>query len=38
MASNYNRIPRPEVLFISNKEISARVRRETVSDMLATEH
>ena len=37
MASNYNRIPRPEVLFLSNGSITARVRRETVADMIATE-
>lgn len=37
MASNYNRIPRPEVLFISNGEITARVRRETFEDMMRCE-
>ncbi|MBQ3901140.1 MAG: diaminopimelate decarboxylase, partial [Clostridia bacterium] len=35
MASNYNRVPRPPVLFISKDGIKTAVRRETYDDMLA---
>ena len=34
MASNYNRIPRPPVLFAADGEIKTAVRRETYEDML----
>lgn len=35
MASNYNRVPRPPVMFISKDGIKTAVRRETLDDMLA---
>ncbi|WP_087051862.1 diaminopimelate decarboxylase [Levilactobacillus brevis] len=35
MASNYNRNPRPAVIFIDHKQASIVVRRETIRDMLA---
>lgn len=35
MASNYNRVPRPPVIFISKDGIKTAVRRETYDDMLA---
>lgn len=34
MASNYNRIPRPPVLFVADGEIQTAVRRETYEDLL----
>ncbi len=37
MASNYNRIPRPPVIFIENGQASVAVRRETYDDLLALE-
>jgi len=37
MASNYNRIPRPPVIFIENGSASVAVRRETYDDLLALE-
>ncbi len=35
MASNYNRIPRPPVVMIRNKEATVAVRRETPEDLTA---
>lgn len=35
MASNYNRIPRPPVVMLSNGESYMAVRRETVEDLVA---
>lgn len=37
MASNYNRLPRPPVIFVRNGEARAVVRRETVDDLLQLE-
>jgi diaminopimelate decarboxylase len=37
MASNYNRLPRPPVVFVRNGEARLVVRRETVDDMLVTD-
>jgi len=37
MASNYNRVPRPPVLFVANGEAKVVARRETVEDMLRLE-
>jgi diaminopimelate decarboxylase len=35
MASNYNKVPRPPVLFVSHGEARAVVRRETFEDLMA---
>ncbi|MBQ8643028.1 MAG: diaminopimelate decarboxylase [Clostridia bacterium] len=37
MASNYNRIPRPPVIFIENGQTTVAVRRETYDDLLSLE-
>lgn len=37
MASNYNRITRPPVIFVSNGEAKVVVRRETIEDLLRLE-
>ncbi|WP_202709304.1 diaminopimelate decarboxylase [Sporosalibacterium faouarense] len=34
MASNYNRLPRPPVVFVKNKESKCVVRRETYEDII----
>jgi diaminopimelate decarboxylase len=34
MASNYNKVPRPEVVFVNNGEVRVVVRRETYDDLL----
>jgi diaminopimelate decarboxylase len=34
MSSNYNRIPRPAVVFVENGDISLAVQRETYSDLI----
>jgi diaminopimelate decarboxylase len=35
MASNYNKVPRPPVVFVRDGEIRTVVRRETHDDLLA---
>lgn len=37
MASNYNRLPRPAVVFVKSGEAKLVIRRETVDDMLSTD-
>jgi diaminopimelate decarboxylase len=37
MASNYNRVPRPAVLFVLDGEVREVLRRETFDDMAALE-
>jgi diaminopimelate decarboxylase len=37
MASNYNRLPRPPVVFVGDGQAREVVRRETYCDMLATD-
>jgi diaminopimelate decarboxylase len=37
MASNYNKVPRPAVVFVGNGEARLVVRRETVDDLLRLE-
>ena len=37
MASNYNRIPRPAIVFVNNGEDRLAVRRETFEDLIARE-
>ena len=37
MASNYNRLPRPPVVFVGEGKAREVVRRETYDDMLATD-
>jgi diaminopimelate decarboxylase len=37
MASNYNRVLRPPVVFVSGGRARAVVRRETIADLLALE-
>ncbi len=37
MASNYNRLPRPPVVFVADGKARVVVRRETEADMLATD-
>lgn len=37
MASNYNRIPRPPVIFVKNGEARVAVRRESFEDLLRNE-
>ena len=34
MASNYNKVPRPAVLFVANGEVRTVVRRETLDDLV----
>jgi len=34
MASNYNRVPRPPVIFVKDGQVKVVLRRETVEDML----
>ena len=34
MASNYNKVPRPPVVFVKDGESRVVVRRETLSDLL----
>ncbi|HUQ63679.1 MAG TPA: diaminopimelate decarboxylase [Acidimicrobiales bacterium] len=38
MASNYNKVPRAEVVFVSNGEARVVVRRETLDDLLRLDH
>ncbi|WP_047153577.1 diaminopimelate decarboxylase [Aneurinibacillus tyrosinisolvens] len=38
MASNYNRIPRPAVVFVKNGEAEIVVKRETYKDLIANEY
>jgi diaminopimelate decarboxylase len=35
MASNYNKVPRPPVVFVKDSQRRVVVRRETYEDMLA---
>ena len=37
MASNYNKVPRPPVLFVSEGEARVVVRGETMDDLLRLE-
>lgn len=37
MGSNYNRVPRPPVVFVSGGDARLVVRRETIGDLLATD-
>jgi diaminopimelate decarboxylase len=37
MASNYNGMPRPEVLMVRDGEAKVMRRRETLNDLVATE-
>ncbi len=37
MGSNYNKVPRPSVVFVENGEARLVVRRETFDDLLATD-
>jgi diaminopimelate decarboxylase len=37
MGSNYNKVLRPPVVFVAGGEARVVVRRETVSDLLATD-
>jgi diaminopimelate decarboxylase len=37
MGSNYNRVPRPPVVFASDGDARLVVRRETIDDLLATD-
>jgi diaminopimelate decarboxylase len=37
MASNYNGMPRPEVLMVGDGQARVMRRRETLDDLLATE-
>jgi diaminopimelate decarboxylase len=37
MGSNYNKVPRPPVLFVSDGQARLVVRRETFDDLLATD-
>ncbi len=37
MASNYNRLPRPAVVFVKDGSARLVVRRETIDDMMATD-
>ena len=37
MASNYNKVPRPAVVFVGDGEARVVVRRETVEDLLRLE-
>jgi diaminopimelate decarboxylase len=37
MGSNYNKIPRPPVVFVKGGEARVVVRRETYDDLLATD-
>ena len=37
MASNYNRVPRPAVLFVRDGEVHEVLRRETFDDMARLE-
>ena len=37
MGSNYNKVPRPPVVFVGNGEAHLAVRRETYDDLLATD-
>ena len=37
MGSNYNRVPRPAVVFVANGDARLVVRRETIDDLLATD-
>jgi diaminopimelate decarboxylase len=34
MASNYNKVPRPPVLFVRDGQVRPVVRRETLDDLL----
>ena len=34
MASNYNKVPRPPVIFVSDGEARVVVRRETLDDLV----
>jgi diaminopimelate decarboxylase len=37
MGSNYNKVPRPAVVFVSDGDARLVVRRETLDDLLATD-
>jgi diaminopimelate decarboxylase len=37
MGSNYNKVLRPPVVFVADGEARLVVRRETISDLLATD-
>jgi len=37
MGSNYNRVPRPAVVFVADGDARVVVRRETMADLLATD-
>jgi diaminopimelate decarboxylase len=37
MGSNYNKVPRPAVVFVSNGDSRLVVRRETYDDLLITD-
>lgn len=37
LSSNYNGVPRPAVVFVSNGEVKLVKRRETIEDLLATD-
>ncbi|MCZ7534918.1 MAG: hypothetical protein M5T61_02520 [Acidimicrobiia bacterium] len=37
MASNYNRMPRPAVVFVRDGEARVVVRRETLDDLLRSD-
>jgi diaminopimelate decarboxylase len=37
MASNYNRVPRPPVVFVSNGTARLVLRRETLDDLVRLE-
>ena len=37
MGSNYNKVPRPPVVFVADGDARLVVRRETVDDLLATD-
>ena len=37
MASNYNKVPRPAVVFVEHGDARLVIRRETIDDLLATD-
>jgi diaminopimelate decarboxylase len=38
MASNYNHVPRPPVVAVTDGEIRTLIRRETIEDLLALDN
>jgi diaminopimelate decarboxylase len=38
MASNYNKVPRPAVLFVADGAARVVVRRETLDDLVRLDH